>query len=263
MSDYINELVDVLAEELELADIEFERVLESYKETREKINHHLADLFIEYAHDGMLNYYELQANGVINQFKEKVQEEINKNIEAESIALVTILFLIFKRGYTKFLNKFADISIINIRKKDLSSSLIDEHVNFNWSGIHFLERVNKNQSALFATVWTTFIIGIQNGETVDVIAKKFNKHFDVKASQALRLFETEAPRVLADATEVIFKDNRILKVEYQSVLEENTCGECASYHGEVFELNDMSRPLIPRHARCKCFYVPANEYIKS
>ncbi|MGX2959498.1 minor capsid protein [Peribacillus sp. JNUCC 23] len=263
MSDYIDELLDVLEKELELAESEFEEVLESYKKARNSINHLIADLFIEYANDGVLNYRELQANGAIDELKRKIEQEISKNIDIENAALAAILFSLFHRGYTNFVDKFRSLAKRNLTKKNLSSSIIDENVNFNWSGIHFSERIKKNQSALFATIWTTFIIGIQNAESMDMIANKVNKNFDTKAGQAKRLLETETPRVLADATEVIFRGNHILKVEYQSALEVNTCGECASYHGEVFDLDDTSRPLIPQHARCKCFYIPANEYIKS
>ncbi|MGN7942853.1 minor capsid protein [Metabacillus sp. 22489] len=260
MNKQTKEFIDLLESEIVQSDEEFKKMLFKYIKTRDSINHYLAELYIKYAVNGGLNYLHLKNNGALNKFKKYIEEELEGNAAFEIALLTSILTSLFKRSYENISDKLRSLLNVKITTGKITKALTDEMVHFDWSGITYEQRIVNNHSSLFKTIWSTFVIGIQNGESMDTIAKKFNKHFNSKANHSQYLQETEVSRLLSSTMDKIYKDNKISQVVYQSVLEKNTCGECAALHDEVFYLDDPFRPIIPRHSKCKCFYIPENLY---
>lgn len=57
-------------------------------------------------------------------------------------------------------------------------------------------------------------------------------------------------RAIADA----YDSAGIKRVKYVTQRDSRVCEECKSFDGRVYYID--SRPALPRHYRCRCFYVP-------
>jgi SPP1 gp7 family putative phage head morphogenesis protein len=249
-------LLAILLLQINKSNQDFVKMLSKYKDTRDKINHFLADLYITFAVDGVLNYSLLEHNGKLKEFQAFIQSELKGNSDYENTVLTAILINLFKKGYSSFTNKLKEIQKRSIVAETLTPDMIKKEVDFDWSGINYSSRIASNQQDIANTIWTSFIIGIHNGETMEQIANKFNKHFNTKAYEAQRLQETEVSRLIFQITDKIYAENSLNSVIYESALETNTCSECASLHGNVYNLDDPLRPLLPRHPHCLCVYLP-------
>ncbi len=256
MNNSRQELLDLLEEIYSQAEEEYITVLENYKNSMDKVNLLIAGLFISHASSGILDYRSLLTKGILNKLKYDIKNEIQENVESEISNLRNVLHDVFKKAYLNLSNSLMENTELEVNIDTLTDEYVDKHVDFDWSGIHYSERITNNQSALFNTIWTSIIIGIQNSESIDEIADNVSKSFNSKAKHSLSLMTTEAARLISDAIDNIYNNNPFKRVEYISALEVNTCGECATLHGSVYDIDDPSRPMLPRHNRCKCIYLP-------
>lgn len=256
MSEFQEEFLSIVEEMYKMTDKEFNQVLIQYKNSRDQIKQYLAELFMQHGKDGLLDYLQLNQNGALKEFERKVEQELQKIGALEISILTAILGTVFAHVYYKTAFKLEQALEVAIDFKRLNPAIIKEFVDFDWSGQHFSERIWNNQTALKNTLKTILVRGIQEGESIDKMARKFNKQFDSKAYQSKRLVVTETARVISQAREKIYADSGVQKVEWLATLEQNTCEICAKLDGRVFRLDDPKRPKIPRHPNCRCDLIP-------
>jgi SPP1 gp7 family putative phage head morphogenesis protein len=255
--DSLNEKLLALYEQMEkLSDKEFKQVLVQYKNSKDRVKQLLAEFFMQYANDNVFDMTELQMTGALRRFDERVQQELNQ-IGALEVAVVTAaLGTVFAQSYYRSAFQLEQSIEIGIDFDRLNPRIVQEFVDYDWSGIHFSDRIWNNQTALRNSLKTTLVRGIQDGESLDKMARKFTKQFETKAYQSQRLVRTETARVLGQSREKIYSDTGMEKVEWLATLESNTCEECARLDGRVFRIDDSRRPKLPRHPNCRCDIVP-------
>lgn len=249
------ELLQPFEEQILFSINEFQKVLIKYAEVKNNINHILSDFYIQHAVNGELNFNQLSNNGALTRLKNKIKEEVSDNANYELEILFAILFQSFKQSYASYTSKLGSLINQSVNENPYVEDEIKNLIDLDWSGIHYSERITKNNSDLFMVVWSAVVLGIKNGLSADNIGKQINKMFKSRAFQAQRLQETELARVFSQVTDEVHKVLGIIKLEYISALEPNTCNECASLHGEVFTIDDSGRPYLPRHPRCMCIYI--------
>ncbi|MBD8006547.1 minor capsid protein [Bacillus norwichensis] len=254
MNDFEKSLLKVVKEIYNLSDNEFNQVLLKYKASRDNIIQFLAEVFIQHGNDGLLDYIQLDRKGVIKEFDTKIEDELKEIGSLEIAILLSILGTVTHHTYLKTASLMERYLKLNITSLQMNPYSINEIVNFNWSGIPFSDRIWMNQQALKNSLKTTFVKSIQDGETLDKISNKFKTHFNSNAYQSERLLHTETARVIAKSHEELYRDTNRTKVEWVSALEKNTCAECADLDGSIFDIDDPSRPKIPRHPNCRCIY---------
>ncbi|MBZ9688394.1 minor capsid protein [Clostridium estertheticum] len=93
-----------------------------------------------------------------------------------------------------------------------------------------------------------------SGKSIEVINKAIDKDFKDGVNVSNRLIDNEVSRIFNMALIEVYKEMGVERVMYNSVLDINTCSECASNHGEVFNIDDAID--LPLHVRCNCFYSP-------
>lgn len=256
MNEFEKNLLEVVEEMYDLSKEEYKQVLLQYKASRDNILQFLAQLFMEYGHDGQLDYPEIVANGSLKNFERQVEEELNKIGTLEIAVMTSILGAVAFQSYNKTAFQMGQTLEIGLDFKRLNQNIINEFVNFDWSGVPFSERIWKNQQALRDSLKTTLVRSIQEGESIDKISRKFKKEFNTKAYQSERLVRTETARVIEQAKEKLYKDIGQDKIQWLATLETNTCDECAKLDGKVFSLDDSRRPKVPKHPNCRCDYIP-------
>ena len=237
-----------------LSDKEHREVLRLYRKHRDNIKRLVAELFMKYGQDGKVNVSDIQ------RIEQQMMNEI-RNIAISEVAIVTsILATICALAYYRTAYEIeksigAAISFSLLRKE-----VIDEIVNFNWSGISFSQRIWNNANALANALRTELYIGIQQGESIDKIAKRIEKQFNSKAYQSQRLIRTESARVISSAQEKIYAESNVVKyLIYTATLDFRTSEICRSRDGKKWRIDDPNRPVIPAHPNCRSCWIPAIE----
>jgi len=248
------EFLKMVDELFNLSEKEHREVLKLYKRHRDNIKQLIAELFMRYGNDGKVNVSD------IPKIERQIQEEI-RNIAVSEVAIVTsILATICALAYYRTAYQIEKSIGVAISFSLLRKEVIDEIVNFNWSGIPFSERIWDNTNALVKALRTELYLGIQQGESIDKIAKRIDKQFNSKAFQSKRLILTELSRVVSSAQEKIYRDSGVVqKVQWVATLEGNTCEQCARLDGKQFDIDDETKPSPPRHPNCRCCLIPIIE----
>lgn len=122
-------------------------------------------------------------------------------------------------------------------------------------------------AATRATVRTEMASAFARGLGVDASVREI-----MRATGALRgererlvtLVRTEFQRTAnAVAMESYVANQDVLAgVQYLATLDSRTCPLCGPYHNRVFPINatgPVGAPYLPRHPRCRCFYVPVTK----
>ncbi|MGZ0086350.1 minor capsid protein [Caldibacillus thermoamylovorans] len=248
------EFLKMVDELFNLSEKEHREVLKLYRKHRDNIKQLIAELFMRYGNDGKVNVSD------IPRIERQMQEEV-RNIAVSEVAIVTtILATVFAHAYYRTAYEIEKNIEIAISFSLLRKEVIDEIINFNWSGIPFSERIWDNTNALVKALRTELYIGIQQGESIDKIARRIDKQFNSKAYQSQRLIRTETARVISSAQEKIYKDSGVVqKVQWVATLEGNTCEQCARLDGKQFNLDDDTKPSPPKHPNCRCCLIPIIE----
>ncbi|AMV11533.1 hypothetical protein GT3570_11425 [Geobacillus thermoleovorans] len=248
------EFLKMVDELFNLSEKEHREVLKLYRKHRDNIKQLIAELFMRYGNDGKVNVSD------IPRIERQMQEEV-RNIAVSEVAIVTtILATVFAHAYYRTAYEIEKNIEIAISFSLLRKEVIDEIINFNWSGIPFSERIWDNTNTLVKALRTELYIGIQQGESIDKIARRIDKQFNSKAYQSQRLIRTETARVISSAQEKIYKDSGVVqKVQWVATLEGNTCEQCARLDGKQFNLDDDTKPSPPKHPNCRCCLIPIIE----
>jgi len=190
MNEFQKELLSIVEEMYKLTDKEFNQIIFQYKNSKDQIKQYLAELFMQYGKDGLLDYFQLNQNGALKEFERKVEQELQKIGALEITVLTAILGTVFAHVYYKTAFKLEQSLEIAIDFKRLNPAIIKEFVDFDWSGQHFSERIWNNQTALKNALKTILVRGMQDGESIDKMARKITKQFESKAYQSKKLVVT-------------------------------------------------------------------------
>lgn len=266
MNKLAKDLINTIDQAYQLTDKEHQEILRMYNQSRNNLRQFISDMFMKYGQDGKINF---------PQFQRLHMHEVEDYIENEASQMArreVRLFPLILGGaiaYTYYKSAYhieQDLGYkfeMGVNFNLLRQEFIDTTVNYNWSGIPFSERIWDNQTYLVKSLRQELTQGLQQGESLDKIARRINKQFNSKAYESQRLIVTEAARVITDAQEQIYKDTGIVKeVMWTATLEDNTCEDCAELDGQRFKLDDTGKPDIPLHPNCRCAYIaiPFDDY---
>lgn len=251
------EFIDLVESIYQLSEREHKEILKQYRESRNNIKDFLAKLYMDYGVDGTLDYAELQKYNRLKRLEETLKDEGRKMVKVERKILPAILATVYAATYYRSAHKIEQTINLGVNFKLLKPEFLMEAVNFNWNGVPFSERIWDNQDKLIKALRTEIVGSIRDGNSIDRVARNINKQFNAKASESQRLARTETARVIEQAQDQIYKDSGVLeKVQYLATLESNTCDECADLDGNLYDVDDSTKPLIPRHPNCRCTYIP-------
>lgn len=248
------EFLKMVDELFVLSEKEHREVLKLYRKHRDNIKQFIAELFMKYGNDGKVNVSD------IPKIERQIQEEI-RNIAVSEIPMVaSILSTVFTLAYYRTAYMIEKTIHTTFSFSLLRKEVVDEIVNYNWSGIPFSQRIWNNANALVNALRTELYIGIQQGESLDKIAKRIDKQFNSKAYQSQRLIRTESARVISSSQEKIYRESGVVKyLIYTATLDNRTSQICRSRDGKKWRIDDPERPMIPAHPNCRSCWIPAIE----
>lgn len=98
--------------------------------------------------------------------------------------------------------------------------------------------------------------GYEAGEDIPTIANRVRQIFtDCDRRRSILIARTETISASAQGAISGYEDAGIKEVEFYAALDERTCEDCNSMHGEVFDVGD-SIGVIPIHPDCRCTWLP-------
>lgn len=248
------EFLKMVDELFHLSEKQHREVLKLYRKHRDNIKQLIAELFMRYGNDGKVNVSD------IPKIERQIQEEI-RNIAVSEVAMIaSILATVFTLAYYRTAYMIEKTIHTTFSFSLLRKEVVDEIVNYNWSGIPFSQRIWNNANALVNALRTELYLGIQQGESLDKIAKRIDKQFNSKAYQSQRLIRTESARVISSAQEKIYRESGVVKyLIYTATLDNRTSQICRSRDGKKWRIDDPDRPTIPAHPNCRSCWIPAIE----
>jgi SPP1 gp7 family putative phage head morphogenesis protein len=140
-----------------------------------------------------------------------------------------------------------DFTLTQLPSKDL-----DKIINAKIQGENWSRRIWTNKNELSKDLGKQ-VKDFLNGKTnVNQIEKVIKTKYNVNATNANRLINTEICRVQEESNEVWADKHDIKQVMWLATLDSHVCGECASLDGKVFNVDDVNRPIPPLHPGDRC-----------
>lgn len=266
MEQLAKDLIKTIEQAFNLTDKQHREILKLYNQSRNNIRQFIADMYMRYGLNGKIEFAKFQRLHM-HEVEQFINQEAHLLAKKETLLFPAILagvltYVYYRSAYQMEKNLKVPFEV-GINFNLLRQEFIDTVVNYNWSGVPFSKRIWDNQHALVKSLRIELTQGLQQGESLDKVARRINKQFNRKAYESKRLIVTEAARVITDAQEQIYKDTGIVQqVQWMATLEDNTCDECGELDGKRFDLNDTNKPKPPLHPNCRCCYIaiPFDEY---
>lgn len=238
------------------ADEQMQTTYKNQKDHLDELHKFIGLMYIKYAVDGLLNKLTPQQRRNITGNVDSTLKSMAKDMGQTQVNNVTS---ILKHNYSDTYYKNAYVMDsglkVNLKFDILKDEYIDAAVNNPVDGEIFSKRI-WNNTASVADMLKQAIVDAMNGDTtIDAIGKAIQDIFNVNAYDAMRLVNTENTRVQNQAIDDIGQSTGCAKQMYSATIEGNTCPECGALDGQIFDIDDDSKPEIPEHPNCRCLYI--------
>lgn len=244
----------------ENADRDFESILVAYKRTLNEIHKEIGLLYVKNAKDGVLNISSRHKMYLLSNLTREMSRYLFELNDQEEKAVYELLKNIYTDSYLKTGYLFENSVGIELNFSLLNHSLVKTAVLMPLKGERFSDRIWKNKELLLNRLRNEIEAGIIKGETIDQMAKRIKKTFEVSAYEASRLMRTELARCMTSAQVEVYKASGLVKkVMFDATLDDKTSDVCQSFDGKYFDLGE--EPKIPEdtHPNCRSCIIPVIE----
>jgi SPP1 gp7 family putative phage head morphogenesis protein len=258
MANVEDNLIKLVEGFFNLTDKEHREILKLYKQSNDNISQFIANLYIQYGNDGILEMSELQKYNRMQKVEEFLKWEAKTLASAEVIALGSLLSTVYTSTFYKTAYTLEKSLNVGISFNLLNPTFVKEAINFNWSGVPFSERVWVNADALVKSLRTELTQSIIQGESIDKLARRIRKQFDSKAYQSQRLARTESARIISSAQEKIYAESGVVhELIFTATLDSKTSDTCKKNDSKRWKVDDPNKPKIPTHPNCRSCWIAA------
>jgi len=233
---------------------EFKKLLSLYKQNRDEMKESIGKIYLKYIKDNKLVITQKDSNKEIKLLESKLTKIGNDIRKQENIILAALLFKTFKDTYSKSIGVMSKYKIVDENNHKLLNKTVMLALNSKVNGKTNVIRNKENKDFFVNKVKTNIKKSFTSGKSIEVINKTIDKNFQESVNVSNRLIDNEVSRVFNIALIQVYKEMGVEKVVYNSTLDVNTCTECASNSGEIFNIDDAID--LPLHVSCNCFYTP-------
>ena len=235
------------------ADEEMKPLYKEQKKSLTALESMIGALFIKYAVDGLLkmNTQQRTDTGIKETLK-----NVGKTLGGAEVKTVTdILGKAYADTYYK--NAFIMDSGIKIDLKFdiLKKEYIDAAVKAKYKGEFFSDRIWKNKADMIDQLQASLNDAMVGKTTIDKIARDIKNTYNVTAYESQRLVRTENARVQSQAIDDIGRSAGVAQQMSSATLDMLTNPVDASFDGNLYDIDDDSKPDIPQHPNCRCCYI--------
>lgn len=228
-------------------------VYKTQKKELDALNTVIGTLFIKYAVDGLLK---MNSQDKSNAGIKETLKNIGKTLgEAEVKTVTGILGKAYADTYYK--NAFIMDSGLKIDLKFniLKKEFIDAAVKAKYKGDLFSDRIWTNKADMIDQLQSNLTEAMQGKITIDKVARNIKNTFNTTAYESQRLVRTENARIQSQAIDDIGRSAGVTQQMYSATLDMLTNPIDASFDGNLYDINDDSKPDIPQHPNCRCVYI--------
>lgn len=210
-----------------------------------------------------------ESNNVNYENEERILKELALlmlyfNVSNNKLQLSNMQIMKIKNKIFKLIDDIFDDEIEDIIEK-MSSSLVstahkveryygekvnDDFVNSKFKNKTFKERHSQNSTEVKNKLKSTVFKFIKGGIAIGLIKNSIDKIYKIHKYNIIRLLKTEINRV---QNRLFLELNKNKKFRYCSVFERNTCADCKSLDGHIFNYKE-ALDLIPQHSNCLCYW---------
>lgn len=235
-------------------DKEFKKLLLMYKQNRDMLKEDIGKIYLEHIKDNKFVITQQDVIKEVNLLKPKLIKIGDDLKKQEDTLLGYILYKTYKDSFYKGIDILSKYKKIITDSDHLKDKVIKDSISSKINGKTNVIRNKDNKEKFINKVKKDIKRDLIAGKSIEVINKTIDKDFNDSVNVSDKLIDNEVSRIFNEAIILGYKEMGIGKVEYNSTLDVNTCSECASHRGEVFNIEDAIE--LPLHVRCNCFYTP-------
>ncbi|EIW6613665.1 minor capsid protein [Clostridium perfringens] len=222
--------------------------IESYNKVLKEIENDLTELY-KHMDSNNISLSEAYKYNRLNKIKKQIEDRIVKLAKEETKFNKESL----TNNYKEAAKMVSDNLGIEFDK--ISKEVIEEAIQYPWSGHMFSEIIWKNvREQLVYNIQNIIVSGLAKGESYINMAKKLQKEMDKGIYNALRVIRTETANIVNNATLDRYKSKGVKKIKIITAPDERRCETCGKFHDKVYEIDKA--PHLPNHAQCRCCYAP-------
>ena len=174
--------------------------------------------------------------------------------EAERFIVIAVLNMLSKDDdwIERFIEEYFDGELqlmLEFYGYFLEETERKEIINRTFKGKNYKQRIKDNQKKINENIEKKIKIYIKKRNSMKNLDLWLRLGRKISFDKAKSLLISELNRILNDA---FIRCNKNKKFIYNSVLEKNTCADCASMHGTILTA-EQAYGLIPQHSNCKCY----------
>jgi len=229
-------------------------ILKDQKSNRDEILTQIAKILLSYnIANNVLSLNAAEKAKLYSQLSDLITEKIKSELKNETEATKGILTDVANdkydtNNYIYSLGK--DFNITQLDDKQL-----DEVVNKKLKSELWSDRIYANKNAIAKDLKLQVKKFLKGDINVNDIENVIKTKYNVNATNASRLVNTEITRVQSDANEIWAQEHDIKYQMFMATLDIRTSQICREHDGKVYAVDDPDKPIPPLHPNCRSVLV--------
>jgi len=229
-------------------------ILKDQKSNRDEILTQIAKILLSYnISNNVLSLNAAEKAKLYSQLSDLITEKIKSELKNETEATKGILTDVANdkydtNNYIYSLGK--DFNITQLDDKQL-----DEVVNKKLKSELWSDRIYANKNAIAKDLKLQVKKFLKGDINVNDIENVIKTKYNVNATNASRLVNTEITRVQSDANEIWAQEHDIKYQMFMATLDIRTSQICREHDGKVYAVDDPDKPIPPLHPNCRSVLV--------
>lgn len=232
-------------------------VLQVYKKCMQDLQGELGKIYSKYSTDGKLDVSTTEKYNILKLMENTLKSYGQHLGKIDEKTVAKVLSDNYKESYFKTAQTIQKGVDIAIDFKLVRPEMIKSAINTPMDGKMYSSRIWDNQTKMINILRDNLTEGMEQGYDIKKLAQNISDTMGSSAYNSMRLVNTETARVVNSAQTEIYKNSGVVeKVMWSSTIEGNTCDDCASRDGEMYDLDNA--PSIPEdsHPNCRCCLIP-------
>lgn len=233
-------------------------ILRGYKRNLNSIRGDIAKIYMDYTVNGELKIGKQQRIKVLKELEKKLVRQMNELGVKEVETITNTVIDTIDETYSTTAYTIDKGVNITTNFAALKPEFVKKAIQNKVEGKTFSDRIWDNTSKLANRVKSDVEKALIKGTSPEKLARQIKKDFGGGAYKAKRLINTEVTKAVIMAQDECYANSGVVnKVMWDATLEGNTCDECASYDGNIYDLDN--HPDLPFHPNCRCCLIPVVE----
>jgi SPP1 gp7 family putative phage head morphogenesis protein len=241
------------------ADKDSLELTKAYKKALDDVRKEIALLYFKHSEDGVLDTSKMTQNQMLNQIERMLKQQANLLGGIDEQITSQILKKTGEEAGLRTIYSLNKGLEIGIDTSLLNPKAIEKVMNRTIDGDRFSDRIWKNKAKLVSRVKKDVEKAIKDGDSIDKLASKIKKDFNVSAYESKRLIHTEVAYMQTEIQESIYEDTDVIeKVMWVASLDDKTRDDHQDYDGQIWDVNEP-HPSPKDYINCRCTLVPIIE----